>query len=124
MNKGITEDLVTKNINVIKESGIPIVAYMIVGFPTETEDEARESFNKMYEMRKNNLIKKCVYNVFEVASSSPIALSPEKYGIKSIAYDQECDLLPPSSKFEADGMSREKATALCNEFIHALDQMK
>jgi len=124
MNKGITEDLVTKNIKVIKESGIPIVAYMIVGFPTETEDEARESFNKMYEMRKNNLIKKCVYNVFEVASSSPIALSPEKYGIKSIAYDQECDLLPPSSKFEADGMSREKATALCNEFIHALDQMK
>jgi radical SAM superfamily enzyme YgiQ (UPF0313 family) len=124
MNKGITEDLVTKNIKVIKESGIPIVAYMIVGFPTETEEEARESFNKMYEMRKNNLIKKCVYNVFEVASSSPIATNPEKYGIRSIPYDHECDLLPPSSRFEADGMSREKATALCNEFIYKLDQLK
>ncbi len=60
MNKGITEDLVTKNIKVIKESAIPIVAYMIVGFPTETEVEARESFSKMYEMRKNNLTKKCI----------------------------------------------------------------
>lgn len=124
MNKGITEELVTKNIKVIKESGIPIVAYMIVGFPTETEVEARESFNKMYEMRKDNLIKKCVYNVFEVASSSPISINPEKYGIKSITYDRECDLLPPSSDFDADGMSREKTTALCNEFIHKLDQLK
>ena len=124
MNKGITEDLVTKNIKVIKESGIPIVAYMIVGFPTETEEEARESFNKIYEMKKNNLLKRCVYNIFEVAACSPIALEPEKYGISRIIYDQECDLLPPSSEFDADGMSREKATALCNEFIHGLDQMK
>lgn len=45
IEKGETKDDITKGCKILNTAGIPFVAFIMIGFPTETEDEAWETLN-------------------------------------------------------------------------------
>lgn len=121
MHKGISVDRIDKVISNISWSGINLYIYMIVGFPTETEEEAVSSFDKIKKLKEEGLIKDAIYNVFEIHPYSDIWKNHKHYGIKSINYKKGFDLLPPLTKgFSAPGMSRKKAINLSRKFTKEL----
>ncbi|MBC8179514.1 radical SAM protein, partial [candidate division KSB1 bacterium] len=71
MNKGITVNLIEGVLNQI-DGVLPLVAYMIVGFPTETEEEALEGFEKIQQFMKKGLIMDYTYSLLMIPYSSDI----------------------------------------------------
>ncbi|MBU1172299.1 MAG: B12-binding domain-containing radical SAM protein [Proteobacteria bacterium] len=123
MKKGISIPWVEHILTNCSDIGIPVHLYMIVGFPTETEHEALESFSRVYEWKKQGLASQVIYNVFEISGWSDIALNPLDYGITGIVPSPSRDLSPPVSDFTGKGMLREKAKSLCLDFITRLNDM-
>jgi len=123
MKKGISLKQVKSCLLGCAEIGIPVTVYMIVGFPTETEAEARDSFKKILQLKKKGLIRNCVYNIFEMVNHSSISADPKKYTIEKLNRASHLDLVPPITQFQCAGMSRERAKELCKEFIYKLKDL-
>ncbi len=120
MKKGISMKFVEKTLNNCSKAQIPVNLYMIVGFPTETEEEALESFATVSALKKKGLVRQVVYNVFEISCWSDISLNPQDYEITEIVRSSTADLDPPITEFVCSGMHRSKAEAFCREFIGRL----
>jgi hypothetical protein len=120
MRKGIDIKQVKPILDSFARAGIRATIYMIVGFPTETEEEARNSFNHILSLKAEGLVHRVIYNVFELQSFSTIELNYKMFGIKKIGRNPKADLSPPTMDFDSTGMTREQAVALCSSFISAL----
>jgi radical SAM superfamily enzyme YgiQ (UPF0313 family) len=116
MAKGTTTQLIDQVLSNFAWAGIPVSVYMMVGFPTETEQEARDSFQKVKAMHKDGLIANYDYTPFQITPNSRVAAQPERYGITDIYRDPNVDLSPPVLQFKSPGMSRDKALHLAMEF--------
>lgn len=53
VKKGITTEHVRKGVKLIKEVGIPFTIYLMIGFPTETEEEIKETLRLAKELNPN-----------------------------------------------------------------------
>ncbi|MGE5340226.1 MAG: B12-binding domain-containing radical SAM protein [Candidatus Omnitrophota bacterium] len=115
MKKGITSCLID---DVLKEINgvIPLGAYMMVGYPTETEDESLEGYKKICGYRDAGLVTGFHYSIFTIAYGSEIWANLENYGISHIYTPPDQDLMPDIYIFKSSGMSREKAFELSNQF--------
>jgi radical SAM superfamily enzyme YgiQ (UPF0313 family) len=111
MKKGITVKLIEDTLIEI-DSVLPIGAYMIVGFPTETEEEATEGYEKLEQFLKKGLIEYYHYSPFWITYGSDIWNHPEKYDIAEIYTPPGDDLMPNIYGFKSTGMSRQKAHEL------------
>ena len=116
IRKGIDINLINRVLSNISWAGIVTFVYMIVGLPTETEEEALDSYNSVKKMFREGLIKQYIYNQFQVLSFSPMAGNPEKYGISRTFVSEKLDLDPPVFEFESSGMSRRTASELKKKF--------
>ena len=109
MGKGITEeeiDFVLRDIQGI----VPINAYMMLGFPTETEEEFLRSYEIIKTYRKHNILDSYHYSLFYLGAGSLMWHQPEKYGIEKIDLPDGLDLMPNLSvSFQSSGMSRYEA---------------
>ena len=116
MRKGITPALVTR---VLKEinGGIPLNAYMMVGFPGETREEALLSFQTVKNFKRQGLLKDFSYSMFVIQQESAVFQSPEEFGITHMVTDPDEDLCPDLAEFKGPGMDREEAFALYLEFL-------
>jgi radical SAM superfamily enzyme YgiQ (UPF0313 family) len=111
MKKGITVKLINKVIN--ENNGLlPLKVYMIVGFPTETEEEALNGFSKINGFYKNKKIISHIYSFFQLNYGSDMWHNYKNYGIRKINIKDNQDLLPDIFDIECEGMSRK----LANEF--------
>lgn len=124
MRKGTKVALIREILSRMSWSGINIYSYMIVGFPSETEEEARDSFALVKEFIERGDVRSAIYNVFEISPYSDVWQNSQKYGISEVSIDEKLDLTPPTSQFTSSGMSRQRAQELCIEFIGKLQQMK
>lgn len=116
MRKGITLELIGR---VTRQIGgvIPIRFYMIVGFPSETEEEALAGYERARRYLQERLIVGIIYSPFTLLYGSDIWKNWKRYGIGSIHYPEGSDLLPETRDFECSGMSREKASELYSRFM-------
>ena len=57
VNKGITKEKILKAVSAIKEIGIPLTIYLMIGFPGETNEDARETiqFSEQIDADYNSL---------------------------------------------------------------------
>jgi hypothetical protein len=119
MQKGTTVELIEE---VLGDVGgvVPFLAYMIVGFPTETEEEAWNGYKKMKWFKDNGLIKNYLYNTLILPWNSKIFNSPEEFGISDIRPPANQDLLPDIYQYNCEGMSREKAFKLMMDFNYEI----
>ena len=115
MKKGIQTKQIEKVITDI-DGVIPLFLLMIVGFPTETEREARDGFEKLQHFMGRKLITGYNYNIFNMTYGSDIWNNPQKYQVTHIHWLNENDLFPNVVHFDNPGMSREKAAMLCELF--------
>jgi len=121
MNKGTHLERIERLITDLSWTGISANIYMIVGFPTETEEEARASFDQVSKWADEGLVRQVIYNVFAVTPASPVAAAPRDFGITDLHVPEERDLKPPLSGFACEtGMTRQQAATLCAEFSASL----
>jgi anaerobic magnesium-protoporphyrin IX monomethyl ester cyclase len=120
MNKGINMKEVERCLANCAATELQATVYMIVGFPTETEEEARASFRKILSFKEKGLIRNCIYNVYELVEYSAVEAAPEDYTVTDLDCVAPLDLSPPLTRFRCSGMPRQTAFNLCSEFIQAL----
>ncbi|MCK5539281.1 MAG: radical SAM protein [Deltaproteobacteria bacterium] len=115
MKKGINVELIDQVLTA-NTACLPLHLYMIVGFPTETETEARQCYARIMEFCAQKLIKNFNYSLFQLIYGSDIFKNPSAYGIEKIHYGANQDLTLDSHTFTGEGMSRKTATDLNHEF--------
>lgn len=112
ISKGITTELVDRLLSNLSWGGLPAVAYMILGLPTETEEEALASISAIEAMTRDGRLQSSIFSPFQVVAHSDIGLHPEKYDITRVIIPEGMDLAPPVFDFEGRGMSRKRMFAL------------
>ncbi|MBI2471954.1 MAG: radical SAM protein [Planctomycetes bacterium] len=123
MKKGIKTDVVKRVLDGCLKAGIAFHLYIIIGFPTETEQEALESLE--FVLRKEYLDSlgfSCLPSLFGMEKDSPITHNPSEYGLRSIMASRGEDL-GLGYFFEVEqGMSPEEAENMYHYIIERLSE--
>ena len=81
MNKGVTLASAKKALMAFKRAGILVHAYLMYGFPTETAEEAYGALETVRDLFRRGLVQSAFWHRFALTVHSPIAASPQKFGI-------------------------------------------
>lgn len=121
MQKGTKKKDISRVLGDSHSAGIRNVAYMIFGFPTETEDELLETIDFLKE-NKDDLDLVSV-SMFGLQQGSLVYRFPERFGVKNVE-ETERTMLDPSLDFEVvSGLSRKKAFAMRKKYSFELDKI-
>ena len=118
--KGISVPLIERVLSNASWAGRRAGIYMIVGLPTETVEEAEESFRRIFRYCKEGDVSYVFYSPYQVLSDSPIGHDPARYGITSLALPEGLDLDPPNVWFQGEGMSRRDSFSLMQRYSWTL----
>ncbi len=116
MRKGIDSVLVDRSLENLAWGGLPVLAYMMVGLPGETEDLARDTLRGVLQRMDEGLLSNVIYSAFTLSPGSPVHGDPGSHGISSLRPPPGADLNPPVQDFDQPGMSRRRAFELAEEF--------
>ena len=94
MDKGIETEITKNIIDYCDETGIAVHMYVIVGFPSETREEAMETLDFVISNEKFLKSKgaSCLACLFELEKHAPILRDPGKYGLTKIGHPKQDDL--------------------------------
>jgi hypothetical protein len=84
MEKGITIEQVSRVCKGFRDAGILVHAYLMYGFPTETEQETIDSLEIVRQLFQHGLLQSAHWHRFAMTSHSPVGKDPEKYQVKCI----------------------------------------
>ncbi len=90
MQKGVTVAQVARVTRAFTDAGILVHAYLMYGFPTETEQETIDALERVRQLFAEGCIQSAFWHRFAATAWSPIGAQPERYGIR---------LLRPESTF-------------------------
>ncbi|HEU4505255.1 MAG TPA: radical SAM protein [Nitrospira sp.] len=114
MKKGIQQEWVRRIASDCVDLGIAVHCYIIVGFPTEKEEEALETMNFIIENKKLNESYgfSCQPCLFDLEKEAPIMSDPGGYGIRRIMRPSAEDLSLGFFYEVQEGMTPEQAERL------------
>ena len=118
MCKGIDPEQSMDIIRRVNEAGISVTLYAMVGFPTETEEEARHTLQTILDNK--DWIQEVSVRVFYLDESSEIYRRREEFAIEEVYPDPEADLQVYYDFKASKGMSRREAREMYFEFTRAL----
>jgi radical SAM superfamily enzyme YgiQ (UPF0313 family) len=127
LRKGITTKSIDFALSNISWAGITSLAYMMVGLPTETEEEAFQTFKAVYNMQKQKVLSLYTYSSYELLHGSEIFNHPDKYGIKvAPPANKDHDLPNRHYGFSGTPIGFDRACELALEFneVHLKDVEK
>jgi radical SAM superfamily enzyme YgiQ (UPF0313 family) len=81
MEKGITIDQVARVCKGFRDAGILVHAYLMYGFPTQTEQETIDSLDIVRQLFQHGLLQSAHWHQFAMTVHSPVGMNPEKYGV-------------------------------------------
>jgi radical SAM superfamily enzyme YgiQ (UPF0313 family) len=81
MKKGVTVEQVARVTRAFTDAGIMVHAYLMYGFPTETEQDTVDALERVRQLFAAGCIQSAYWHRFAATAHSPIGLQPEKYGI-------------------------------------------
>ncbi|NOU38388.1 MAG: radical SAM protein [Ferruginibacter sp.] len=84
IDKGITVEQVAKVNRNFTQSGILVHAYLMYGFPTQTNQETIDSLEMVRQLFATNVLQSAFWHRFALTAHSPVGLNPEKYKIKKL----------------------------------------
>jgi hypothetical protein len=64
------------------EAGIMVHAYLMYGFPTQTEEETIGSLEMVRQMFKAGVLQSAFWHLFTMTVHSPVGMQPEKFKVK------------------------------------------
>lgn len=82
IKKGVTIKHATQVLHNFKKSGIHVHAYLMYGFPSQTEQETIDSLEIVRQFFKNKLIQSAYWHQFTLTVHSEVYQQPDKYQIK------------------------------------------
>jgi radical SAM superfamily enzyme YgiQ (UPF0313 family) len=114
MKKGIQQEWVRRIAGDCVDLGIAVHCYIIVGFPTEKEEEALETMNFIVENKKLNESYgfSCQPCLFDLEKEAPIMSDPGGYGIRRIMRPSAEDLSLGFFYEVQEGMTPDQAERL------------
>jgi radical SAM superfamily enzyme YgiQ (UPF0313 family) len=86
MKKGVTVEQVARVTRAFTDAGIMVHAYLMYGFPTETEQDTVDALERVRQLFAAGCIQSAYWHRFSATAHSPIGLNPDAFGI---------ELLPP-----------------------------
>ncbi|MEJ7610666.1 MAG: radical SAM protein [Ferruginibacter sp.] len=84
IDKGITVAQVAKVNRNFTQAGIMVHAYLMYGFPTQTDRETIDSLEMVRQLFAANILQSAFWHRFALTAHSPVGLDPEKYGVKKL----------------------------------------
>ena len=82
MKKGVDIAQVTQVTHQFSEQGILVHAYLMYGFPSETEQETIDSLEVVRQLFEKNCIQSAFWHQFTTTVHSPIGQNPQDFGIQ------------------------------------------
>ncbi|MGB5418946.1 B12-binding domain-containing radical SAM protein [Algibacter sp.] len=82
MKKGVDIAQVTRVTHHFSENNIMVHAYLMYGFPTQTEQETIDSLEVVRQLFQRNCIQSAFWHQFTTTIHSPIGKNPEDFGIQ------------------------------------------
>lgn len=110
MDKGITIEQAVRACRALTHSGILVHAYLMYGFPTETEQDTLDSLERVRQLFKLGYIRSAAWGRYVATLHSPVVHNPERYGIR---------LRIPAGKFARYRIPYEDPTPYDQELLGA-----
>jgi hypothetical protein len=82
MKKGVDIAQVTQVTHNFSQQNILVHAYLMYGFPTQTEQETIDSLEVVKQLFEKNCIQSAYWHKFTTTIHSPVGQNPEEFGIK------------------------------------------
>ena len=84
IEKGITVEQVAKVTRHFTGAGILVHAYLMYGFPTQTDQETVDSLEMVRQLFAAGVLQSAFWHRFALTAHSPVGLNPQKYNIKTL----------------------------------------
>jgi hypothetical protein len=125
MKKGIQQEWVRRIAGDCVDLGIAVHCYIIVGFPTEKEEEALETMSFIVENKKLNESYgfSCQPCLFDLEKEAPIMSDPGGYGIRRIMRPSAEDLSLGFFYEVQEGMTPEQAERLYQHVYEKISEV-
>ncbi|GKS59099.1 hypothetical protein YTPLAS18_26260 [Nitrospira sp.] len=125
MKKGIKQENVRRISGDCVDLGIAVHCYVIVGFPTEKEEEALETMNFIVHNEKLNQSPgfSCQPCLFDLEKEAPIMNDPGSYGIRRIMRPSSEDLSLGYFYEVQEGMTPEEAERLYQHVYEKISEV-
>jgi radical SAM superfamily enzyme YgiQ (UPF0313 family) len=82
MKKGVTVAQVARVARAFSDAGVLVHAYLMYGFPTETEQETIDSLERVRQLFAEGCIQSAFWHRFAATAHSPIGQRPDLFGIR------------------------------------------
>jgi hypothetical protein len=82
MQKGVTVAQVARVTRAFTDAGIMVHAYLMYGFPTETEQETIDALERVRQLFEEGCIQSAYWHRFAATAHSPIGKQPGRFGIR------------------------------------------
>ncbi len=82
IDKGITVSQVAKVCRNFTESGIMVHAYLMYGFPTQTEQETIDSLDMVRQLFETGVLQSAFWHLFTMTAHSPVGMDPGKFQVR------------------------------------------
>ena len=82
MKKGVTVEQVARVTRHFRESGVLVHAYLMYGFPTQTEQETIDSLERVRQLFRAGCLSSAFWHRFSTTAHSAVGLKPGDFGVK------------------------------------------
>ena len=112
IEKGVTIEQVAKVTKAFTKSGIFVHAYLMFGFPTQTEQETVDSLEVVRQLFASDCLQSAFWHRFAATVHSPVGKNPQKYGIKTLP-----EKAPPEGLFAENDLDFRDPTLADHELL-------
>ncbi|MBU2886064.1 radical SAM protein [Gilvimarinus agarilyticus] len=84
MKKGVTVEQVAQVAENFTQSGIMVHAYLMYGFPTQTDQETIDSLEMVRQLFMHGVIQSGFWHQFAMTAHAPAGLEPEFFGVERV----------------------------------------
>ena len=81
INKGVSIEQVAKVTKAFKKAGVYVHAYLMYGFPSQTDSETIDSLEVVRQLFANGHLDSAYWHRFTTTAHSPVGKAPEKFGV-------------------------------------------
>ena len=87
IQKGVSVEQVAQVTRNFTEAGIMVHAYLMYGYPTQTEQETIDSLEMVRQMFEMGILQSGYWHQFSMTAHSPVGQNPEEFGVIPIMKD-------------------------------------
>ena len=87
MKKGVTVAQVAQVADGFTKAGIMVHAYLMYGFPTQTEQETIDALEMVRQLFENGVLQSGFWHRFAMTAHSPVGLQPAKFEVEKVGPD-------------------------------------